>query len=52
MLVFVEFASERSWGTAGTVTRDRTQTEWLWSNEHLAHVVRCLSSRYVTPKNS
>ena len=41
-LVFVELASERGRGTAGTATRHRTRTEWLWSIKQLAHVVCCL----------
>ena len=41
-LVFVELASERGYGTAGTARRHMTQTEWLWSSEQLAHAVCCL----------
>ena len=46
-LVFVEFASERGQGTAGTARRHTTQTRVWMSNEQLAHVVCCfLSNRY------
>ena len=43
-LVFVEFASERGQGTAGTARRHMTQTVRLWSNKQLAHAVCCLTN--------